>query len=362
MPAFYSRAYTMSDDDVQPPPQQLQRSVVQLQAAQQQQQQQQGARQQQQQSPVPVEVFGPWSAPAAARLTGQSSVSSVGSDRLALEQYSVAGAAPGPGSSLGPSPQPPSLLQQAVLSAAGALDEGPAAQSRASPSQAGSQQQQSGRGTPWTSGGGGGGGLGASQAATAAAAIAAAGAATAASGSGASGTPGWSSTGGASAAAAAVNTGTGPGSGHGGAGSSAAGGAGGAAAVAHPQLLAMVNHPWAGSGPGARNWELFSGAAELEEQLGKVSERMQEMGFSEQRIKVGFGQGSAWRFWGSEGGLVGAPCASRAVTSFFSSRKQLLATDPVLTSAAPQNRPPCCPVLSCPAVLPTPRTLLSWLG
>jgi hypothetical protein len=50
----------------------------------------------------------------------------------------------------------------------------------------------------------------------------------------------------------------------------------------------MVNHPWAGSGAGARNWELFSGAAELEEQLGKVSERMQEMGFSEQRIKVGY--------------------------------------------------------------------------
>jgi hypothetical protein len=52
----------------------------------------------------------------------------------------------------------------------------------------------------------------------------------------------------------------------------------------------MVNQPWAGSGAGARNWELFSGAAELEERLGKVSERMQEMGFSEQRIKVRLGR------------------------------------------------------------------------
>jgi hypothetical protein len=48
----------------------------------------------------------------------------------------------------------------------------------------------------------------------------------------------------------------------------------------------MVGHPLAGSNAGARNWELFSGAAELEDRLVKVSERMQEMGFTEQRIKV----------------------------------------------------------------------------
>lgn len=60
-----------------------------------------------------------------------------------------------------------------------------------------------------------------------------------------------------------------------------------------------MNHPWAGSGAGARNWELFSGAAELEEQLGKVSERMQEMGFSEQRIKVGLVRVQPFGgFWG----------------------------------------------------------------
>jgi hypothetical protein len=37
---------------------------------------------------------------------------------------------------------------------------------------------------------------------------------------------------------------------------------------------------------GARNWELWSGAAEQEELMGKVVERMKEMGFSEQRMKV----------------------------------------------------------------------------
>jgi hypothetical protein len=99
---------------------------------------------------------------------------------------------------------------------------------------------------------------------------------------------GWSSIGGAggsSAVTSAAGAGSGVSSGYGAAGGSAATAAGSSVA-AHPQLLAMVNQPWAGSGAGARNWELFSGAAELEERLGKVSERMQEMGFSEQRIKV----------------------------------------------------------------------------
>jgi hypothetical protein len=41
------------------------------------------------------------------------------------------------------------------------------------------------------------------------------------------------------------------------------------------------------SAAGARNWELWSGAAEQEELLGKVVDRMKDMGFSEQRMKVG---------------------------------------------------------------------------
>jgi hypothetical protein len=45
------------------------------------------------------------------------------------------------------------------------------------------------------------------------------------------------------------------------------------------------------SAAGARNWELWSGAAEQEELMGKVVERMKEMGFSEQRMKVRGGAG-----------------------------------------------------------------------
>jgi hypothetical protein len=40
------------------------------------------------------------------------------------------------------------------------------------------------------------------------------------------------------------------------------------------------------SGTGARNWELYSAAAEQEEVLSKIHERMQALGFSEQRMKV----------------------------------------------------------------------------
>lgn len=316
MPQFSLRAYTVSDDDIQQPPQQLQRLVAQQQqlSLQLQQAQQQGmaamaaSRQQQQQQPG--EVFGPWSAPAAARLTGQSSLSSVGSERALAEQYSAAGAGVGPGSSLGPSPQPLAMHLQGTTAAAGAEDGGGDSTLQALPSSFQQQQlgagamltaqqqaqQPSGRGTPLTSSAGVQHLLsagGAAQAAAAAAAIAAAGAATAVAAPGESSgvtTPGgWSSIGGAGGSSAVTSAAGAPGSGvtsgYGAAGGSAATAAGSSVA-AHPQLLAMVNQPWAGSGAGARNWELFSGAAELEERLGKVSERMQEMGFSEQRIKV----------------------------------------------------------------------------
>jgi hypothetical protein len=286
VPLFSSRAYTVSDDDIQQPPQQLQRLVAQQQMLslhlQQAQQQAYGAaaaaagagpRQQQQQQPA--EVFGPWSAPAAARLTGQSSISSVGSDRGASEHYqglSSAGEC-GPGSSLGPSPQPPNLQQYGAFSTGGGEEgsgSGAGQAAALSPRQLGGtalQHQHSGGRAAAPAAGGS---TQAAAAAAAAAAIAAAGAATATE-SGA-GTPhGWSSAGGASGAAAAA--GSGNTSGHG-------------AGSAHPQLLAMVGHPLAGSNAGARNWELFSGAAELEDRLVKVSGRMQEMGFTEQRIKV----------------------------------------------------------------------------
>lgn len=38
---------------------------------------------------------------------------------------------------------------------------------------------------------------------------------------------------------------------------------------------------------GARNWELHNAAAEVEEMLSKVMERMDVMGFTEERKKVG---------------------------------------------------------------------------
>jgi hypothetical protein len=40
-------------------------------------------------------------------------------------------------------------------------------------------------------------------------------------------------------------------------------------------------------GQGARNWDVYTGQAELEERLGKILERMRKMHFSEQRMKVG---------------------------------------------------------------------------
>jgi hypothetical protein len=310
-PGFHPRTYTTSDDDIQQPPQQLQRLAAQqqqlsLQLQQAQQQGIQAARHQQQ----PMEVFGPWSAPAGARLTAQSSISSVGSERLALEQYSAGGA--GPGSSLGPSPQPPnlqSLQQQQGLPALAVYgDELPSVASPQQQQQAGSLQwQHSGRISAPTSGVASAAGA-AQSAAAAAAAIAAAGAAAAVA---ESTMPGWSSSGVSaapvgSAVTSAAGAGSGTTSGLGAAGGSSAAGA---PVAAHPQLLAMVNHPCAGSGAGARNWELFSGAAELEDRLGKVSERMQEMGFSEQRIKVSVAararrQAIALSWWGG----AATPC------------------------------------------------------
>jgi hypothetical protein len=41
-----------------------------------------------------------------------------------------------------------------------------------------------------------------------------------------------------------------------------------------------------GMGQGARNWDVYTGQAELEERLGKILERMRKMNFSEQRMKV----------------------------------------------------------------------------
>ncbi|WIA13706.1 hypothetical protein OEZ85_007259 [Tetradesmus obliquus] len=65
-----------------------------------------------------------------------------------------------------------------------------------------------------------------------------------------------------------------------------AGGAGSAAGSHHGGDRSSMLAGGASAGAaGARNWELWSGAAEQEELLGKVVERMKEMGFSEQRMK-----------------------------------------------------------------------------
>jgi hypothetical protein len=66
-----------------------------------------------------------------------------------------------------------------------------------------------------------------------------------------------------------------------------AGGAGSAAGSHHGgDRASMLAGAASASAAGARNWELWSGAAEQEELMGKVVERMKEMGFSEQRMKV----------------------------------------------------------------------------
>eukprot|EP00879_Flechtneria_rotunda_P014779 GHRR01015443.1.p1 GENE.GHRR01015443.1~~GHRR01015443.1.p1 ORF type:complete len:930 (+),score=427.73 GHRR01015443.1:117-2906(+) len=61
----------------------------------------------------------------------------------------------------------------------------------------------------------------------------------------------------------------------------AASGGGSGADAGPPPLMACSSS----NAAAARNWELFSGAAEQNEQLGKVVERMQGMGYSEQRMK-----------------------------------------------------------------------------